>query len=681
MRTAFFSFICTVLLATVAVAQEKNTPPDNAIKAIPGFDLNALDKTADPCEDFYQYACGTWIKEHPVPPDRGRYGRFDELQEHNQAVLRDILEKAAAPDPKRSPVMQKIGDYYASCMDEQKIDALGGKPIAAELDRVSALKTRADLVDELAHLHMIGVNAVFNMYPNVDLHNARMMVANLDQGGLAMPDRDYYLKEDAKFQEIRKDYLAHVQKMFELLGDAPDKAAAEAKTAMAVETSLAKAAMDRTQRRDPKNRDHKMNLVDLESAAPDFSFSRYFKDVELANMKQLNVVNPAFFKEVDAQITSLPLEDWKTYLRWHVLHTNAPLLSTPFANEDFHFNGQILQGQKEIKPRWKRCVAFTDGDLGEALGQPYVDETFGVEGKQRTLKMVQALEQALHADIKDLPWMTAETKKRAEEKLAAIHNKIGYPDKWRDYTKLEIVRGDAMGNSIRANEFESRRQINKVDKPVDPIEWGMTPPTVNAYYSPGRNEIVFPAGILQPPFYDNKLDDAVNFGGIGAVIGHELTHGFDDQGRKFDATGDLRDWWTPTDATEFEKRASCIADEYSGFTAIDDLKLNGRLTLGENTADNGGMRVAYMALMTMLAGKNPPKIDGYTPEQRFFLGQAQVWCQNTTPEDARRLVVIDPHSPGRWRVMGPDQNMPEFAKAWGCKAGQKMVSANACRVW
>ena len=680
MRTTLMLVVCTLLVASLVAAQEKSMPPDSP-KAIPGFDVNAMDKTADPCEDFYQYACGTWIKNHPVPADRGRYGRFDELEEHNKEVLHGILEKASAPDPKRSPVMQKIGDYYASCMDEKKIDSLGTKPIAAELDRVAAVKTHDQLIDELAHLHMIGVNAFFNLYPNTDFKDAHMMVANVDQGGLAMPDRDYYIKEDAKFQEIRKNYLAHVQKMFELLGDAPANAAAEANTVMAVETSLAKAAMDRTQRRDPRNRDHKMTVVDLEAAAPDFSFALYFKQAGLSHMTELNVVNPDFFKQVDTQIKTLPLEDLKTYIRWHVLTANAAFLPAAFVDEDFHFNGQILQGQKEIKARWKRCVAFTDGDLGEALGQPYVDETFGVEGKQRTLRMVEALETALNADIKQLPWMTDATKKRAEEKLAAIHNKIGYPDKWRDYSVLKIVRGDAVGNSMRANEFESWRQINKVDKPVDPVEWGMTPPTVNAYYSPGRNEIVFPAGILQPPFYDNKLDDAVNFGGIGAVIGHELTHGFDDQGRKFDPQGNLRDWWTAEDGAEFEKRATCIADEYSGFTAVDDVKLNGRLTLGENTADNGGMRIAYMALMNTIAGKNVPKIDGYTPEQRFFLGQAQVWCQNATPEDTRRRVVVDPHSPGRWRVIGPDQNMPEFEKAWGCKEGQKMVSAHACHVW
>ncbi|MBV9609813.1 MAG: M13 family metallopeptidase, partial [Acidobacteria bacterium] len=554
MRSTVVPFLCALLLVTLAASQEKSTPAQEMPKAIPGFDINAIDKAADPCENFYQYACGTWMKNNPVPPDRGRYGRFDELEEHNRAVLRDILEKAGAPDPKRSAVMQKIGDYYASCMDEKKIESLNAKPIAPELDRVTALKSRADIPDELAHLHLIGVNALFNFYPNTDLHDARMMVANVDQGGIVMPDRDYYLKDDARFQDVRKEYLAHVQKMFELLGDAPQKAAAEANTVMTVETALAKSSMDRTQRRDPRNRDHKMKLTDLEATAPDFAFARYFRDVDVPSVTQLNVVNPDFFKQVNAQIASVSLDDWKTYLRWHILDTNAPMLSTPFVNEDFHFKGQVLQGQKEIKARWKRCVAFTDNDLGEALGQPYVDETFGVEGKQRTLKMVQALEQSLHADIRDVSWMTPATKEKAEEKLTAIHNKIGYPDKWRDYTKLQIIRGDAMGNSLRANEFESRRQIDKVDKPVDPLEWGMTPPTVNAYYSPGRNEIVFPAGILQPPFFDPDADDALNYGAIGMVIGHELTHGFDDQGRKFDATGALRDWWTPEDAARFTAR-------------------------------------------------------------------------------------------------------------------------------
>lgn len=673
--------LAVFLLSTLRMAQAGKPAGEPPRAATQGFDINALDRTAKPCMDFYQFACGNWMKNNPVPADRARWGRFDELDENNQRVLHQILDKASSPDPKRSPVLQKIGDYYASCMDEQKIDGLGAKPVKPELDRIAALKERNGLVDELAHLHLVGVNALFNFYPNVDFKNSKMMTANVDQGGLGLPDRDYYLKDDPKFADIRKEYVAHVQKMLELQGDAPEAAAAEAKTVMAVETSLAKASMDRTVRRDPHNRDHKMSVQELQALGPNFAFTRYFDGIGAPKMNELNVANPEFFKQVNAQLSTVPLADWKTYLRWQVVNTTAPILSTPFVDEDFHFKGQVLSGQKEIKARWKRCVQFTDADLGEALGQPYVDETFGAEGKQRTLKMVDALEKALARDIKDLAWMTPETKRRAEDKLAAIRNKIGYPDKWRDYTKLEIVRGDAIGNTLRANEFESRRLIAKVDKPVDPLEWFMTPPTVNAYYSGGRNEIVFPAGILQPPFFDNKMDDAVNFGGIGAVIGHELTHGFDDQGRKFDAAGNLRDWWTAKDGEEFEKRASCIADEYSNFVAVDDVKLNGRLTLGENTADNGGLRIAYMALLDTIGGKEAPKIDGFTPEQRLFLGQAQIWCQNTRREESLRRATIDPHSPGRYRVNGVVQNMPEFQKTWGCKAGQAMVRENACRVW
>jgi endothelin-converting enzyme/putative endopeptidase len=566
-------------------------------------------------------------------------------------------------------------------MDEKAVEAKGTKPIQPHLKRIAAIRDRAGLITETARLHSEGASALFTFYPGQDFHNSEMMIANVDQGGLGLPDRDYYLKDDVKSLAIRKEYVGHIRKMLELLGAKPAAATSAAEKIMALETELAKASMDRTLRRDPRNRDHKMKRDELATLAPGFEFARYLNAVGAPPVAELNVVNPDFFKQVNAQLDRVPLEDWKTYLRWRVARDAAPFLPTAFVNENFRFYGQVLRGQKELEARWKRCVNATDEHLGEALGQPYVDLTFGVEGKQRMLKMVVALEKALERDIHELSWMTEATKKRALEKLQAIRNKIGYPDKWRDYSTLEIVRGDAMGNAIRANVFETKRDLAKIGKPVDRTEWFMTPPTVNAYYSGGRNEIVFPAGILQPPFFDKEMDDAVNFGGIGAVIGHELTHGFDDQGRKFDAQGNLRDWWTPEDGKAFEERARCVDEQYSDYVAIDDMKLNGKLTLGENVADNGGVRIAYMALMDTLAGAQAKPINGFTPEQRLFLGQAQIWCQNVRPEEARRRVITDPHSPGRYRVIGVVSNTPEFQKAFRCKPGQPMAPEKACRVW
>ena len=511
------------------------------------------------------------------------------------------------------------------------------------------------------------------------------MIAYIDQGGLTLPDRNYYIKEDdPKMVEMRKRLVEYATQMFTLAGQSARQAADSAQTIFEIETALAKASMDRTLRRDPKNRDHKMTRDAVISLAPDFYLARYFTDMATPSFSELNVSNPEFFKQVNGVVESEPLDRLKTYVEWHMLNAAAPWLSKLFVDTNFRFQ-QALTGQAEIQARWKRCVDATDGALGEALGQRYVEETFGPEGKQRMLKMVDELEKALDEDIRQLPWMSEATKKQAKLKLVAIRNKIGYPDVWRDYSKLSIQPGDLVGNFLRANEFESRRQIAKIGKPLDRKEWGMTPPTVNAYYSGSRNEIVFPAGILEPPFFDKKMDDAVNFGGIGLVIGHELTHGFDDQGRKFDPQGNLRDWWTDQDGKEFEKRASCVADEYGNFVAVDELKLNGKLTLGENTADNGGARIALMALLNTIAqdksGKAADKIDGYTPEQRFFLGFGRVWCEKRRPEYSRMLVNVDPHSPGRYRVNGVVENMPEFQKAWGCKAGQPMVRENACRVW
>src|SRR3954447_1502188 len=672
-----------VFLVLVTVATFSQSAPSS--KPGSGFSIDNIEKTVDPCVDFYQYACGNWIKNSEIPADRASWQSFSELNESNLNVEKQVLEKAASGGPGRNALDQKIGDLYGSCMDEKAVDTKGLSPLKPELDRIAAAKDKSGLIDEIAHIHLVGPNPLFNFYSSSDLHNADQVIAYIDQGGLSLPDRDYYIKdEDEKKVAIRKHLVEYVTEMFTLAGQSPQQAAESGQTVLRIETALAKASMDRTSRRDPKNRDHKMTYDAANTLASNFYLTRYFKAAGSPEFSELNVGNPEFFKQVNAVVESESLDSLKTYVSWHLLNTAAPWLSKPYVDANFKMT-QYLTGQAEIQERWKRCVDATDNALGEALGQRYVEETFGADGKARMLKMVDALEASLDTDIKGLSWMSEDTKKQAKVKLDAIRNKIGYPDVWRDYSKVSIEKGDMLGNYMRATEFESRRQIAKIGNPLDRKEWGMTPPTVNAYYSGSRNEIVFPAGILQPPFFDKKMDDPVNFGGIGVVIGHELTHGFDDQGRKFDPQGNLRDWWTKQDGEEFEKRASCVADEYSGFTAVDDLKLNGKLTLGENTADNGGARIALAALMSLIqqdrTGKAAQKIDGYTPEQRFFLGFGRVWCEKRRPEFSRMLVGVDPHSPGKFRVNGTVQNMPEFQKAWGCKAGQPMVAANACRVW
>jgi putative endopeptidase len=674
--------LAALLLAAVPLWAQAPAAPDAGRKAglTPGFDPNDMDRTANPCQDFYQFACGGWRSRNPVPADRARYGRFDELMERNQATLRDILDKAAA-GARKDPIDQRLADHYASCMDEKAVEAKGLAPLKPVLDRIAALKSKEELAAEVARLHADGVRVLFGFGSQPDFKNASVTIAAVDQGGLGLPDRDYYLKDEARFADVRKQYEPHVQKMFELAGDAPEAAAAAARTVLTIETALAKESLDRVRRRDPANRYHKQSREELAALAPGFDWNRYFTDTRAPGFAALNVGWPEFFKGLDAQLQAADLPAWKTYLRWHVLRSGAPLLPAAFVQESFNFYGKTLTGAKELRPRWKRCVEIVDDDLGEALGQRYVEATFGAEGKQRMAVMVAALEKALERDIKDLPWMTEATKAQAQKKLDAITNKVGYPEKWRDYTGLTIARADLLGNARRAGAFEFRRELDKIGKPVDKSEWGMTPPTVNAYYSPLQNNINFPAGILQPPFFDRAMDDAVNFGGIGAVIGHELTHGFDDSGRKFAPNGDLSDWWTEEDGREFEKRASCFVDQYGGYTAVGDVKLNGKLTLGENSADNGGLRIAHMALMDTLAGKNPPLRDGFSPEQRLFLGWGQIWCQNETPESSRLRAQTDPHSPGRYRVIGTVSNMPEFQKAFACPAGSPMVRETPCRVW
>lgn len=680
----FRKMITAVLLAGAALAQAPTQAKQQpASITLPSFEPSALDKSADPCVDFYQYACGGWNKKNPVPADQPLWGRFNELEERNREIMRAILEKAAAQTAARTPNEQKIGDYYASCMDEAAINKKGTAVLKPEFDRIDALKDKGQLPALVAYLHGNGIAVLFNFYSGADFKNAKEVIGQADQGGLSLPDRDYYLKEDAKSVELRKAYLEHVTNVFKLLGDTPDQAQAHAGAVLRIETALAKGAMDRVERRDPEKIYHKLSQQEWQALTPSFSWARYLEGLNTPKFSSLNVAVPDFFKALETELKSTSLDDLKTYMKYHFVRGQAEFLPTAFVNENFNFFGKTLTGTKELRARWKRCTSSVNGDLGEALGQAYVEKVFPPQAKERTLKMVQALEDALRKDIQGLDWMTEATKKQALIKLQAIENKIGYPNKWRDYSTLKIVRGDALGNSLRSNEFEVHRQINKIGKPLDKQEWQMTPPTVNAYYDPSENDINFPAGILQPPFYDFKADDALNFGAIGAVIGHELTHGFDDQGAQFDAAGNLHNWWTPEDEKAFKERTQCLVKEYDSFVAVDDLHVRGALTLGENTADNGGLRIALMALLAVPAGDQrvPAKIGDYSPEQRLFLGWGQIWCENQTPEIARLLAQVNEHSPSQFRVNGVVSNMPEFQKAWGCKAGQPMVRQNACRVW
>jgi endothelin-converting enzyme/putative endopeptidase len=669
MRTAI---LANILLASALLGQ--GTPS-------PGFDAKAIDRSISPCVNFYQYSCGTWLKENPVPNDQSAWGRFSELAERNRTALRQVLEDAAAGRPAGDATAKQLGDFWASCMDEKGIESAGAKPLESELARIRGIKDMTGLAAEVARLHAAGTNVFFGFGSGQDFKDSSEVIAQADQAGLGLPERDYYTKTDAKSVETRDGYLKHLRKMFALLGESSERASAAADTVMKIETALAKGSQDVVTRRDPKTQYHRMAIKNFERLTPSFDWAKYFADIQSPTLPTLNVVAPDFFKAMDDVLAGFSMAAIQNYLVWQYVHSEAHLLSTPFSAENFDFFSKTLTGVKEQRPRWKRCVSYADGDFGEALGKLYVEKTFPPEAKASTLKMVNQLEAALGQDIERLDWMTPETKLKAMEKLHAIANKIGYPEHFRDYSDIKVVRGDLVGDSDRASAFEFHRQIGKIGRPVDRLEWQMTPPTVNAYYDPQMNNINFPAGILQPPFFDAKLDDAVNFGAIGAVIGHELTHGFDDEGRQFDAKGNLKDWWTPKDSDAFDTRAQCIIDEYSKFTAVDELKVNGKLTLGENTADNGGMRIAYMALMEALGKRTPPKIDGFTAAQRFFLGWGQIWCENMRPEMSRLLTQTNPHAPAMPRVNGVVSNMPQFQEAFGCKEGQPMVAAKACRVW
>jgi putative endopeptidase len=646
-----------------------------------GFDAGALDKNADPCVNFYQYACGGWLSANPVPGDQSRWGRFDALQERNRTILQGILESASGNKATRTVIEQKIGDYYASCMDTKALDQKGLAPIQADLDRINAMDGKPALTGVVTSLYRIGSNPFFRFSSEPDAKDSNEIIAGLDQGGIGLPDRDYYFRTDEKSVEIRKQYVTHLLKMFELLGNSTEVASKRAEAVMNIETTLAKGSLDSVARRDPMAVYHRLTVKELISLSPGFDWEKYFEGVGAPGIQSLDVAVPPFVRAMESVIVQSSLDDIKSYLTASLLTDRSIILPSKFQEETFDFYGRILSGAKEMRARWKRCTDQTDNLLPDALGQRFVEKTLGEEGMKRTHEMVAALEKALGRDIQALDWMTPKTKEAAMVKLRAIMNKVGTKDHWLDYAAVHVVRGDAYGNMSRANEFEVHRQLNKIGKPFDRSDWQMSQPTVNAYYDPQENDINFPAGILQPPFYDNKMDDAVNFGAIGAVIGHELTHGFDDQGRQYDAKGNLRDWWTEVDAKAFEQRADCLVKEYSNFVGPGDSRLNGKLELGENTADNGGLRVAYMALMDTLDGKEPPKRDGLSAAQRFFLGWGQVWCENITEESARLQAQTNPHALSEFRVNGVVSNMPEFQKAFACRVGQPMVRYPACRVW
>jgi endothelin-converting enzyme/putative endopeptidase len=677
------AFLLVLGLAGTANGQTANEP---ALPYSPSLDLSSMDKSIDPCVNFYQYACGAWQKKNPIPADQTGWSVYGKLYQDNLTFLRGILEQAAGNSNQRDAVSQKIGDFYAACTDEAGIEKSGLEPIKAEMDAIAQLNSIRQLAPLVARIQMttFGYRSIlFRSGSDQDPDDSESVIASLDQGGLGLPDRDYYTKEDAKSKETRERYVQHAQKIFELLGDNAETAKKSAETLMRIETALAKASMGRVERRNPYNLKHKMGIPGLQDLAPNFDWKTYYSVLHYPPIDILNVGDPGFFKQVNAALASEPLANWKTYLRFHVADTSAPYLNEKFVQENFDFYRKYLRGVKEQQPRWKRCVQYTDYLLGEALGQAYVRKVFSPELKQSTLDMVRRIEDAMAKRIEQLDWMSPETKQQALVKLHGIRNKIGYPDKWRDYSAVKIVRTEFLGDVQRATEFEHRREIAKIGKPVDHGEWDISPTTVDAYYNPQMNDINFPAGVLQPPLYDPKMDDAPNYGNTGGTIGHELTHGFDDEGSQFDAKGNLKDWWKKEDREKFDERTKCVSDQYSKYVVVEDVHINGRLTMGEDVADLGGEILAYMAWGSATAGKTLQAIDGLTPEQRFFIGYAQWDCANERPEDLRVRAQTDPHSPPEYRINGVVVNMPEFAKAFSCRAGQPMVKPpeTVCKVW
>jgi len=684
------SFVSGIMLAgcliPVAAGAQDTAAGQKDLKAL---DPKLMDTSADPCVNFYQYSCGGWAKQNPIPSDESSYGRGTELEDQNRLVLKSILEKAAAGGADRSANEQKIGDYYATCIDVNAVNQAGLKPLQPVLDRIAALKSKDGLPELTAYLDGIGAGTLFSFGSDQDYKDATQEIAEFDQAELGLPEKGYYDRTDEKSVKLRDQYKEHVARTFELLGETHEQAAKDADTVLKIETELAKHSLSNVERRDPQVLYHKMTLASFESSAPNFAFAKYLRALDTPAVESLNVAEPKFFTGLNEVLASTDLDSLKTYLRWAAIRqTPGTALPQALDEESFSFYGKTLEGQPEQQPRWKRCVRSTDRALGEALGQVYVAQRFSPQDKQRTLALTHDIEAAMGQDIDQLDWMSPATKIRAKEKLHSVANKIGYPDKWRDYSSLEVVRGDALGNARRASAFEVHREINKIGKPVDRGEWGMTPPTVNAYYNPQMNDINFPAGILQPPYFDPRQDDAVNYGDAGGVIGHELTHGFDDEGRQFDAAGNLKEWWTPEDERKFTERADCVVKEYDGFVAVDDLHVNGKLTLGENIADLGGLKLAFLAYLDRaqktgvdLTKKGDAEYGGLTPDRQFFVAYGQGWCQNNRPEDLRLRVQTDPHSPEEFRVNGVVVNLPEFQKAFGCKTGQPMAPAKRCGIW
>ena len=681
------ALLLTSLLAGIAVAQESGankSAQEPTLPYTPSLDLASMDKLADPCVNFYQYACGGWKKNNPIPADETSWEVYGKLYQDNLRFLRGILEQASQNNGQRDPVVLEIGDFYAACMDEAGVEKQGLAPVQGDLEAVGKLKSTKELGPLVAQLQLVyGRSALFRASSRQDPDDAEKIIAEVDQGGLGLPDRDYYTREDAKSQETRERYVQHVQKIFELMGESAEAAKKDAETVMRMETALAKASLTRVDRRDPYKRKDKMKMADLSGLTPDFDWTGYYGAAQYPGFEIVNVGAPEFFKEVNRQLKEEPLESWKTYLRFHIVDASSPYLSAAYVNENFDFYLKYLRGAKEQQPRWKRCVTYTDDQLGEALGQVYVTKVFSPELKQSTLEMVRRIEDEMAIRIQQLDWMSPETKEQALKKLHGIRNKIGYPDKWRDYSSITISRSDFAGNVARTSRFDSRREINKIGKPLDRGEWGMSPPTVNAYYSPQMNDINFPAGVLQPPLYDAKMDAAPNYGNTGGTIGHELTHGFDDQGSKYDASGNLKNWWTKTDRERFEERTKCVEDQYAGYVVVDEIHINSKLTLGEDVADLGGEILAYLAWQDATKGQTLTARDALTPVQRFFVGFAQWACENDRPEELRVRATTDPHSPAEFRINGVVVNMPEFAKAFACKAGQPMVKPveKVCKVW
>ena len=674
-------FYCLASAAAILCAQD--VKPISQLPYSPSLDMTSMNTTVNPCDDFYQYTCGNWMKKNPIPADQPSWSVYAKLAYDNQQFLWGILEEESKRAANRTAAEQKIGDYYHACMDESAIEKAGMHPIEPQFKEIAAIRNPAGLSRFLTEEHRRGVETslVFGFGSNQDFEDSQSVIAFAIRGELGLPDRDYYTKTDPKSVEIREKYVEHMKETFGMLGEAPADAQTHANQVMAIETELAKSMLTRVELRNPHSLLHKMSRAQLKALTPSVDWDGLFRALGNEKIETINVMEPAFYHELEKQLHARPVEEWKSFLRWNVVRDYSNYLSSPFVKAHFAFYGKYLRGIPELEPRWRRCVQGVDRDLGEALGQVFVEKTFTPDTKARTVAMTQEIERAMEEDLKTLPWMSDETRKQALQKLHSIINKVGYPDKWRDYSSVEISPADFPGDVERAQSFEYNRQLAKIGKPLNRGEWNMTPPTVNAYYDPQMNDINFPAGVLQPPLFDPKLDDAPNYGNTGATIGHELTHGFDDEGRQFDAKGNLKDWWTPKDAAAFEQRAKCVSDQYSQYTIIDDLKINGKLTLGEDVADLGGTLLAYIAWKHATQGQDLKTVDGFTPDQRFFIGMAQWACADMRPEMKREMALTNPHSPEQYRINGVVSNMPEFAQAFSCKAGQKMVRENACRVW